>query len=111
MQKIEVKSYKMKSREAFSSWNFVLHFFLDFCTDLFYVWCWPLIGTEIICVKFQVYILADSGDIWLEEGTYLALCEAGHESCYEKLLFSHLMKSPKHKELTSMFEKLSNQPN
>ena len=32
-----------------------------------------LAGTEIICVKFQVHILAGSGDIQLEEGTYPAL--------------------------------------
>ena len=38
MQKIEVKSYKMKSWEAFSSWNYVLHFFLNFFTDFFYFW-------------------------------------------------------------------------
>ena len=35
---IEVKSYKMKSWEAFSSWNYVLHFFLNFFTDFFYFW-------------------------------------------------------------------------
>ena len=38
MQKIEVKSYKMKSWEAFLSWNYVLHFFLNFFTDFFYFW-------------------------------------------------------------------------
>ena len=32
-----------------------------------------LTGTEIICVKFQVHILAGSGDIQLEEGPYQAL--------------------------------------
>ena len=38
LEKIEVKSYKVKSWEAFTSRNFVLHFFLNFCTDLFYFW-------------------------------------------------------------------------
>ena len=38
MQKIEVKSNKMKSWEAFSLWNYVLHFFLNFLTDFFYFW-------------------------------------------------------------------------
>ena len=37
-----------------------------------------LTGTEIICVKFQVHILAGSGNIQLEEGNYQALYEAGH---------------------------------
>ena len=37
-----------------------------------------LTGTEIICVKFQVHILAGSGDIKLEEGPYQALYEDGH---------------------------------
>ena len=40
---------------------------------------WLLTGTEIICVKIQVHILAGSGDMQLEEGTYSVMYEAGHD--------------------------------
>ena len=38
-------------------------------------------------MKFQVHILAGSGDIQLEEGAYPAMYEAGHVQSFSSILF------------------------
>ena len=70
-------------------------FFIFFSISLpicFIFGVWLLTGIEIICVKFQVYILAGSRDIHHEEGTYVAMSKVGHDIRHQLELFLWLVK-------------------